>query len=60
MQYTYSHSLVMKAVVGCFGGIAFPGEGGVKGIDVFVAGAIVVDDNELAEPLEVVKLYSIV
>lgn len=51
----------MKAVVGCFGGIAFPGEGGVKGIEVFVAVAIIVDDdNELAESLAVVKLYSIV
>ena len=49
----------MKAVVGCFAGIAFPGEGGVRGIDVFAV-VVIVGDNEFIEPLVVVKLCSIV
>lgn len=51
----------MKAVVGCLAGIIFPGEGGVKGIDVLAAVVIVDDgdDDEFVE-LEVAKLYSIV
>lgn len=50
----------MNAVVGCLAGIIFPGEGGVKGIDVLATVAIADDDGEELVELEVAKLYSIV